>query len=449
MKRSNTFRLAITAVAMVVMVAVLMLAPAMLPWLFGSGAVMATTGTIINDAVDTENTTDAASELLMSEVSQKITEMKPARTPLDTITRSASVKKKINAFKTDYYAVDVRPFSDTTAAAYVKPVPGVELAEITVTNIDVWSQDDTALAVGITGSDGLDLVLYVADIDVANSKIKVQALNGTVEGALIVVPSIANTTTLVRMGVAKAEKDAQTTPYAMIPEKEYNYCQIFMAQVEESTYMQIHKKEVNWSFSDYEALNIYDMKTTIELSYLFGFRKHFTDKLGRDEKYACGGITGNITEVLEYGTGGADRTVTNDTLIDWCADAFTGNSGSETRIMFAGAALTSYISKIDHTKNLTGNQTEIKWGIEWKVISTNFGRILWKLHPLFAQIGWTEKGVLIDVNNLEKHEFVPMSTRELNLKESGQRNVKARVIEETSCPVLRYPDTHRLIRAKA
>ena len=448
MKKRNIFKTTIAIMGIFSLIVIL--APAMLPWLFGSGAVLATVGTIVSgDAVDTSIAKEAASELLMNTISQQITEMKPARTPLDTIMRSAVIKKKINTWRTDFYAVDVRPFSDTVATAYTKPSTGVELAELEVTNIDIWSQDDTALAVGVSGSDSMDLVLFVADVDVANSKLKIMALNGTAEGGLIVVPTIAISTVLVRMGNAKSEKDAQTSPYAMIPEKEYNYCQIFMAQVEESTYMAMHKKEVQWSFSDYEALNIYDMKTTIELSSLFGYRRLFVDKLGRDDKYTCGGITRSIDTTLTYGTGGADRMVNNDTLVGWCKDAFTGNSGSDTRILFCGPALTQYISLIDFQKNLGGNMTEAKWGIEWKVISTNFGKLLWKMHPLFGEIGWDEKGIIIDVNNLEKHEFVPMSTREVDLKGSGQKNVTAKVIEETSCPVLRYPDTHRLIKPHA
>jgi hypothetical protein len=451
MKKINIFRIGL-AVAGLILMAVVCFAPAILPWLLGGGAIYSLEGTMITgDAVTTTNVQDTppSSTFLISEVSQKITEMKPARTPLDTIMRSAVTRKKIESFKTEFYAVDVRPFSDTVASVYTKPSTGVELAELKVTNVDIWSQDDTALAVGVSGSDSLDLVLYVSDVDVTNSILKVMALNGTAEGSLIVVPTIASATVLVRMGNAKAEKDAQTSPYAMIPEKDYNYCQIFMAQVEESTYQKMHKKEVQWSFSDYEALNIYDMKTTIELSSLFGYRRQFTDKLGRDEKYTCGGITRNMSNKLEYGTGSLDTTITNDTLVGWCKDTFTGNSGSDTRILFAGPALTQYISAVDFTKQLGGAQTEAKWGIEWKVISTNFGKLLWKMHPLFSLIGWDTKGIIIDINNLEKHEFVPMSTREVDLKGSGQKNVEAKVIEETSCPILRYDDTHRLIAMKA
>lgn len=444
MKKRNIYKLTLAIVGAIALMIVF--APAMLPWMFGGGAIFSVGTIVTGDAVTTVEVNAAAPELLMSTVSQKITEMKPSRTPLDTIMRHAT-KRKVESFKTDYYAVDVLPFVDTVATQYTKPSTGVELAELIVTNVDMWRQDDTALVVGVSGSDSLDLVLFVADVDVANSKLKVQALNGTVEGALIVVPTIAAAKVLVRMGNCKAQKDASTSPYAMIPEKEYNYCQIFMAQIEEGTYEAMHKKEVQWSFSDFEALGIYDMKTTIELSYLFGFKKEFIDKLGRDTKYACGGITREIDQTVTYGTGGADRSVTNDTLIGWCKDAFTGNSGSDTRILFSGAALTQYISQIDFTKQLGGGATEVKFGIEWKVISTNFGKLLWKLHPLFSEIGWDEKGIILDVNQFEKHEFLPMAARDIDLLTSGQSKVNAKAIDEASCPILRYPDCHRLIAA--
>jgi hypothetical protein len=193
MKRSNILKWTLGIVGFLGLV--LMFAPAMLPFLFGSGATYAVGTIVTGDAVTTVEVDAAAPDLLMSTVSQKITEMKPARTPLDTIIRSAT-KKKVESFKTDFYAVDVLPFVDTVATQYTKPSTGVELAELIVTNVDMWRQDDTCLVVGVAGSDDtgsteLDLVLFVADVDVANSKLKVQALNGTVEGALIVVPTIA------------------------------------------------------------------------------------------------------------------------------------------------------------------------------------------------------------------------------------------------------------------
>jgi len=446
MKKRNIYKLTLMIVGAIALM--IMFAPAMLPWMFGGGAIFAIGTIVTGDAVTTVEVDDAAPELLMSTVSQKITEMKPSRTPLDTIMRHAT-KKNVKSFKTDYYAVDVLPFVDTVATLYTKPATGVELAELIVTNIDMWRPDDTALAVDIDGSDSLDLVLFVADVDVANSKLKVQALNGTVEGTLVVVPTIAAATVLIRMGNCKAQKDASTSPYAMIPEKAYNYCQIFMAQIEEGTYEAIHKKEVQWGFSDFEALGIYDMKTTIELSFLFGFKKEFIDKLGRDTKYACGGITREIDQGVTYGTGGADRTVTNDTVIGWCKDTFTGNSGSDTRVLFTGAALTQYISQIDFTKNLGGTETEVQFGIEWRVIRSNFGKLLWKLHPLFSEIGWDEKGLILDVNQFEKHEFLPMAARDIDLLSSGISKVDAKAIDEASCPILRYPDCHRLITAHA
>ena len=39
-----------------------------------------------------------------------------------------------------------------------------------------------------------------------------------------------------------------------------------------------------------------------------------------------------------------------------------------------------------------------------------------------------------------------MQANKLDLKGSGQSNVNATMIDEASCLVLRYPDTHAIIR---
>jgi hypothetical protein len=255
---------------------------------------------------------------------------------------------------------------------------------------------------------------------------------------------------MVRMGSCKHELDAQTSPYAIIPVKDYNFMQIFMAQVEESTFQKIHDKEVDWSFSDYEAQNIYDMRQTMEFSFLFGVRAKFVDLINAKERYATGGITRFITKSLEYGTGGADRTINDATFVDWTKAIFTGNSGSETRIFFGGDALTAAISKVSTVqKQIEAKKTEVKWGIKWNQIETNFGILLYKHHSLLDHAGWGEKGIVLDINQIEKHTMKPMATRKLDLKASGQRNVDAVVLEETTGVITRYPDTHAVIGPKA
>lgn len=58
---------------------------------------------------------------------------------------------------------------------------------------------------------------------------------------------------------------------------------------------------------------------------------------------------------------------------------------------------------------------------------------------------WGEAGIVLDMNNIEKHVLKAMQTRTLDLIKSGQRMANAYVVDEAFCLVLRYPETHALI----
>ena len=108
------------------------------------------------------------------------------------------------------------------------------------------------------------------------------------------------------------------------------------------------------------------------------------------------------------------------------------------------------LMKVDTVlKQIEAKSTEVVYGIRFNKIETNHGVLLFKRHPLLALAGWSERGIVLDLNYIEKHTFKPMATRKLSLKESGQRNVDAVVIEETTGLILRYPDTHAIIKPKA
>jgi hypothetical protein len=285
---------------------------------------------------------------------------------------------------------------------------------------------------------------------VASNKIDVQVVNGitgagnNANRATGCYPaSIADETLIVRMGTAKGEKDAQTSPFGMIPDKAYNYCQIFMAQCEESLYQRIHEKEVDWSFSDYEAQNIYDMRASMEASFILGARGYFADATLGKYRHFTGGVARYITKDLTYTAGSID----DATFVTWSKSIFTGNSGSETRILFAGDDLLKDLSLVSTVqKQIDAKSTFVKWGLTFKEIETNFGSLLIFHHKLLNQMGWSKRGIVLDINNVEKHVFKPMQANKLDLKGSGQSNVNATMIDEASCLVLRYPDTHAIIR---
>ena len=457
MKDRNIFNIGSKSLSVIVtLIAVVVFSHLMV----AAGIAMAVGAPITGGADGTGTVTTAkvkasAADLDQDYVSKLVTEMRQAATPLDTIMRQIRKATPIKSWKTEYYAVDSRPLYDTVKTAYTKAGDGNTTTDLAVNNISMWTADDTVMVKGILGVDSKDLVCFVISKDVSAGTIKIQPLNGsaganTTADMMIIPATIPITTRLVRLGSCKHELDAQTSPYAILPAKSYNYVQRFMAQVEESTYQKIHSKEVDWNFTDYEAQNILDMKATMEQSFLFGVRAEFTDLVNSKVRYSTGGSTRFITKAVEYGLGGTDRTIDNAWFVDATQSIFSGNSGSEVRYLFGGNGLMANLMKVDTViKQIEGKQTLVKYGLTFKEIETNFGLLRFYHHPGLDQAGWADNGVVLDLAFVEKHTFKPLSSKKLDLIASGQRNADAVVIEETTGLILRYPDTHAIIRPKA
>lgn len=430
-----------------------------LDYLFdGGGAVMLAVAPVVvaGEPVTVEAVKEKSPELDDNYISKKVTEIKPESTPIDTIMRSVGGAIRIDSFETEFYSISHKDGMDVVTSAVAKATNPV--VEIPVGDIMNWSKDDTILVGGVNGFDANNnptqnaLVLLVVGLIPGTSKLQCQAVNGNKAAGNVnwtLCPAIPANSPLVRMGNAKSETDAQTDTFALLPEKDSNFCQIFMAQVEESLYQKMHRKEIDWGYADYSRQNIYSMKKRMELSYLFGIKSKTYDNVGKDFKYLTGGITTFIPKRIQYGVSATDLTVKQADFIDYTKDIFTDNSGSDTRLLIAGSDLVAQFAKVDTIKKqMEAKNTEIVHGIKWNVIETNFGRLLLRHHELLNQAGWSKKGVVLDVNNLEKQEFLPMTTDVLELKKAGIRNTNAHTITEASCIVTRYPETHAIFEPK-
>lgn len=454
----NKYLILLASVIIVLVAGILCWMVGGLPWVlaFLTGMAGIKIADIVVPGISTVE--DAKEESTLDDInyiSKKITEIRPAMTPIDTIMRSVNDNQKIDTETYEYYKVGTKGVYDTVSTAYTRTDDGEEVAALVVSNTDnIWSVDDTIYVPGVTGRDDKGLMLLVNKVTRATSTLSVQAVNGpdglNTKVGKRVVPTIAAGTKIYRMGKAGSELDAQTTPYTMLPEKDFNYCQIFMAQVEESNYQKMRKKEVEWNFSDLERLNVYDMRMTEEASFLWGYRHKVFDLEGNDWKYTTGGMWRDVTKSLEYGTGGTNRTISKTQYINWAKQIFTGNSGSEKRLMFYGGQLGASLHEIEEwQKQLQATSTEVVFGLTFKKIVTNFGILLAYYHPLFSLYGYDDYGLVLDINNVEKRSNKLMSIDELKLKESGQRNTTGNFISESSCVVARYIDTHAIISPAA
>lgn len=471
------FSLAIVAVASVAAILGGVEIADVVAMLFGGGglamAFAAVAGVPTNDAVSAAGLEEAGA--VDQDLSRDITLFNPDRFPLDTITREyARKKKKAGTQKVGYFQKSTKPFSDildgsvsgagTSAGAPASANTASADAQklyiwVKVMTPSTWRKKDTLVMRGLSITDVVgtgtakkyDVVFQVADrSDECLKLVPIGGMKGTGANAnAFIVPTFTKTDVIYRLGNAMSEKDMTTEPFAVYPEEYEQYCQNFMAQIEETTFANITEKKVDWDFNDMEIENIYSMRGEIEGSFLFG--EKYEIRAGSDTTLFTGGITRLISKTLNYGTGGDDRSLTKEQYTAWMKDLFTGNNGSKERVLFAGATLIESISLLRETYKTMQNNTNMETylGVKCTSIVSDFGTLKIVHNPILDELGWTDKGVAIDLEHLYKKEFVPMTATEIDLKGSGQRNANAKVIQEVSCLILRHPDCHAIVAPKA
>lgn len=439
----------------------------------GSGVAMAMAGVVgtpTNDAVNAADMEDAG--IVDQDLSRDIALFNPDRFPLDTLTRELLRKKKpADSQKVKYFQKSTKPFNDTldssvdsnTGSSDSAPAnqhiadAGTSYIWVKVDTPSTWRTKDTLKmndlsiteVVGTGDYFKSDVVFQVTEKK--DSALKLTPISGTKNSSgKFVVPTFTKDIILYRLGNAMSEKDMTTEPFAVYPDEYEQYCQNFMAQIEETTFASITSKKVDWDFNDMEAENIYSMRGEMEASFLFGER--YEIKNGSDTTLFTGGITRSIDKHLFYGEldGSGKRInthLTKEMYTKWMKELFTGNNGSKERVLLAGAGLIEEISLLRETYKTMQNNTNMETflGVKCTAIVSDFGTLKIVHDPILDEEGWSSKGIAIDLEHLYKKEFVPMKATEIDLRGSGQRNANAKVIQEVSCLVLRHPDCHAII----
>ncbi len=360
-----------------------------------------------------------------------------------------------------YYSVGTRPVKTTLTAA-VTASNGVSTA-IRVADPDMFTLDDTIRVVGVKAIENHKGVAYDAndartpDLELcvcgktSDGQPIVFAVNGTeVNGQNIGVPAISNGTVLIRMGKSCGELDVQTGRFNNIPTSELQYCQNFMAQIEQSTLDKIAAKEVNWGFSDLEEDSIYDMRLAMENSCLFGDMNvvNHSVKDGMSQWFTKG-IWWQAGKDIEVGTWNATKNatvITDEDLVDISRDLFVGTGiGNKRKVMFCGSDFLSALSKIDSDKFRLKDTVEV-WNLKFKSWETDFGEILAIHHELFDLNGMADCAFALDPEFLTKKTHLSWSRNILDLKKAGVRNTDAVVLQEISCLYLRYAKAHARLR---
>ena len=384
---------------------------------------------VLGGPLTTAITNQEMPELLLSDVDSRLVKVRPMATPIDQISRLAP-SRKCDSMVVEFYTADSQP-DCTELTGPVAENSESDISSVDVQNPDIFSVSDTLMSLDATSlDDDSPVVFYVEE---TAPKLKLRALN--YEGGF---PGLERGAKLVRMARAAAELDVQTAQAQVLPTKKSNFCQIFKAQVEHSVLQRLAAKEVGLTLSDQEEMALMDMRLGIEKNFLFGAKSRFDKGPGRGEVFCTQGIWSQAGGEYTYPKSG----FTHEGLIEMMRMAFTGNAGSSRKILVGGSGLIQSISKLPVSKEIGAMQTTTRWGIDFREIHTNFGKLYVVLSEVFDVCGHADDGMILDPEYIQKYVHMPFSATPIDLRASGQRNCDAVVLTEASCLVLRYPKAH-------
>ena len=404
-----------------------------------------------------EQTGEEDPDFYSKEVDKRITKMRPMRTPIDQITRSATTISKSGSMIVQYYSVSTRPIKTTVKAQVNAMTSGQASTTVQVDDSSIFSITDTIRVVGVKGfkpdgstQDTKDLMLYVVGKNDETGYPIVIAINGkkNSDNSNSLVPQIAANTKIIRMGRAASEIDVETGQFYNLPTPEEQYCQKFMMQVEQSTFDKMWNKKVDWNFSDMEEDGIYDMRLGMENSFLFGIKAKGKDpkKSGADV-YFTGGIYWMAGKDMAVGTEAAGVvTITDDQMVDFLKDLFTGNdSGNGTKIGFAGSDMLAALAKMKSERFKVVKEFE-RWGLKFTSFDSNFGKLLVMHHELMDANEKSDEMFVIDPEYLRKKTFKTWNRKEYDMEKLAKRDTRAVVMSEASCVYLVYPKAHARVK---
>ncbi len=388
--------------------------------------------------------------LMLNEIEQRVVRVRPMSTPVDQISRMIG-SRKASAMVVDYYSVDTKPteakvVSFTPLTGSAASYDGKPCFRLVTTDDAIFAPTETILVPDIAGAhdqgetiqNRVALVLYV-ESRAAEGGFNVVAINPGIDDDGELNVDLDKNTRLIRMGRAAAELDMQTDQFESLPVKGSNNCQIFKAQVEQSTVMSLSRKEVGWSFSDQEEVAVMDLRMGMERNFIFGTKTRLTNRRTGDETLLTEGIWTQARGSIIL----SDSELTHAGLVSMMRQAFTGNAAGSTRkILFAGSGLIEKINRLEPYRTVGASDKTTRWGIDFSEIGSKFGTLYVVHSEVFDTCNHADDGLIIDPEYITKYTFMPMSVESLDLRGSGVRNVSATVITEASCLVLRHPMTH-------
>lgn len=457
MKNSTKILLGIGSVALVVVAILGVLGIIDSETAMGMGAMMCSVPPAATAAsTDTSGSVKPEShpEMNKDSISQKLAKVLPSNYPLDTFLRNIG-SGKTSSDKYGFYSIVARGVeaiiggsSAVTAESALGKGTTITLAsgahclskdgDLLVPSYNVVS--GAATAVG-TGKVALNpLVIHIVDIDYATGVINVMGVNAK-------VPALAVGTKLYRMASAKDQEAAMSYDPMATPTKAYNYVQRNLCTISENAFQALQEKEVQYGLAEFKEQALLDFRYQAEISSLFGAAYaendgELIDIKSQKRKLHMKGLTSFIGTQITKTEGQTVPQFLNEAM----EELFANNNGSEERIILYGAEFATALANSESwQKQLEGAKTEVKWGVTWKVIETNFGRLLGLMHTGLGMVGYGNCAFVIDPANIRRINQLELTQTELDLKKAGQRNSKDITLDEAWTLEVTNPNCHGML----
>lgn len=284
------------------------------------------------------------------------------------------------------------------------------------------------------------LVLRINKINYEDEEVTVQSTNAT-------SGTIPANTMLYRVGIACDQHVAKTEDPQAMPTKDYNHCQRMLCTISENVYQALQEKEVEYGLDDFKDQAIIDFRLQGEASTIFGggaaAGENFIDKATNRRVLNMRGVLDFDIQTIEKSEGEEIDVFLNKVM----QEMFSVNNGSSERLLLYGAGFATALANSKWwNKQLEANKTEIKWGVTWKMVESNFGSLRGIMDPALSLYGqFTNCALIIDPAHIRLIEQVPLHERKLDLLSAGVSNTRDVVLEESITLELTNPKAHGLL----
>lgn len=434
-----------------------------------SGAVMSANGAAVAEEANGAQTTERVTtvphgdegametldiralrpDMIEDPVDQNLVKIRPGLNRMDTILRYFK-PMPTNNFEFDFYSIATQSLErEAYSAATVttgSKVEEVSVAIVLKDGVSSIGSGDCMFVPSVAGADGEPLMLYVyaknfktktIECTIAEEQMtKTTANNATTYG----VAAIAANTKLYMLSRAADELAVKTDAASVLPKPTHGLCQYHIAQIAESTFDKLMDKKFKWDLSEVEEQVLYEYRRKLEGAILFNKGAKIYDPHLEKYVYTMQGITRQISKSYQIDLTAEDK---NASLISFEKFVFTGNNGSETRILIGGSTFIEEISKIKAVqKQQEAGNTEVVFGMTWNKITSNFGTLLLAHAEIFDEYGWSDKGLVVDPQFLRKWQLQSFKATPYDGEKLMIMKGEMKVFSEVFGVAVYNPDVH-------